>query len=298
MDAGLPNLDLRCDGGTVRVYAPLPRFERPEDARRHRFFSFARAQELGEEQLLAILHRALAAQPVRTGQPLGIAEIRSELRATRVIREARRIETLSKADAQRQIDEALDLSLQLEEENRQLTAQLSSSWTLGTNGGAGAGETVELPSWPKTPEAVGQLMVDAYPKRLDFTERGWKTLHKECKASTELVWNALRDLACVAHGLYASGARDIEGAFRARSTFEFASNAGMMTRKDPWLMAQYRDVYQGRELNCEAHIGKGNGHSKDRGDIRVYFAFDRTSGKIVVSSCGPHLDNYSTRKIH
>ena len=120
MDAGLPNLDLRCDGGTVRVYAPLPRFERPEDARRHRFFSFARAQELGEEQLLAILHRALAAQPVRTVQPLGIAEIRSELRVTRVIREARRIETLSKADAQRQIDEALDLSLQLEEENLSL----------------------------------------------------------------------------------------------------------------------------------------------------------------------------------
>lgn len=298
MDAGLPNLDLRCDGGTVRVYAPLPRFERPEDARRHRFFSFARAQELGEEQLLAILHRALAQQPVRTGQPLGIAEIRSELRVTRVIREARRIETLSKADAQRQIDEALDLSLQLEEENRQLTAQLSSSWTLGTNGGAGAGETVELPSWPKTPEAVGQLMVDAYPERLDFTERGWKSLRKECKASTELVWNALRDLACVAHGLYVSGARDIEGEFHARSTFEFASNAGMMTRKDPGLMAQYRDVYQGRELNCEAHVGKGNGHSKDRGDIRVYFAFDRTSGKIVVSSCGPHLDNYSTRKIH
>ena len=141
-------------------------------------------------------------------------------------------------------------------------------------------------------------MVDAYPERLDFTERGWKSLRKECKASTELVWNALRDLACVAHGLYVSGARDIEGEFHARSTFEFASNAGMMTRKDPGLMAQYRDVYQGRELNCEAHVGKGNGHSKDRGDIRVYFAFDRTSGKIVVSSCGPHLDNYSTRKIH
>lgn len=297
MDAGLPNLDLRCDGGTVRVYAPLPRFEHAGDARRHRFFSFAHAQELGEEQLLAILRRALAVQPVRAGQPLGVAEIRAELRSLRVMREARRIETLSKEEARRNIDEALDLSLQLEEENQRLKAQLSRLWAADARKTAEDGDAAELPRWPKTPEDVGRLMVGAFPTRLDFTERGWKTLRKECKASTELVWNALHDLACVAHELYVVGGHDIEREFCARSTFDFAPNAGMMTRKDPGLMSQYQDVYRGRELNCEAHIGKGNGRSKDKGDIRVYFAFDRESGKIVVSSCGPHLDNYSTRKI-
>ena len=288
MDAGLPDLAFRCDGGTLRVYAAHPRLDWPNNALKHRYFTFSRASELGDDQLLTILRRALAAQPAAKA-PMDVAAIRAELRNLRVTREAKLISTMAKADADRRVEEILDEAIRLEEENAQLVAQLSTTWTAGASGDVAARETIEL--GPCSPEEIGRLMVQVYPERIDFTERGWKSLRKDCKASADVVWNGLRDLACIAHELYLSGEHDVEGAFNARSTFRFAPSAGMMTRKGAKYMAQYQDVYQGRSLNCEVHLAKGK-------DFRIYFAFDRASGKIVVSSCGPHFDNASTRGLH
>ena len=84
----------------------------------------------------------------------------------------------------------------------------------------------------------------------------------------------------------------MQRAFNERSTFEYARGIGSMTRRDAWLAQRYEDVYQGRPVSCEAHIGRGN-NDADPASIRVYFCFDRLSGKIVVSHCGCHLPTYS-----
>lgn len=147
-----------------------------------------------------------------------------------------------------------------------------------------------------TPQRIGTLFVSAFRDELDLTEKGWKSLD-DCRSDAEVLWNALYDPCAIAHGLYGGdGAPEIKREFERRLHFEFCPNAGMMTRKDNHLMAGYRDVYQGRELNCEVHIKAGPKES-DPGSVRAYFAYDAPSGEIVISGCGAHHDNFSTRKV-
>ncbi len=95
--------------------------------------------------------------------------------------------------------------------------------------------------------------------------------------------------------LFAShDAGDYAKKFNARSIFELKRGAGKMTRKDSRLMAQYQDTYQGRAINAEAHLAKGNDDASPN-SLRLYFAFDEETDRIIVSHIGKHLDNYSTR---
>jgi hypothetical protein len=70
----------------------------------------------------------------------------------------------------------------------------------------------------------------------------------------------------------------------------------MMTRNDKGLMQEYQDTFQGRPITCEAHIGTNN-DGTDARFFRVYFTYDEQTRLIVISSCGKHLDNYSTRSL-
>lgn len=110
-----------------------------------------------------------------------------------------------------------------------------------------------------------------------------------------MVWNALHDLCAIAYPLFAShDAGDYAKKFNSQSTFELKRGAGKMTRKDSRLMAQYQDTYQGRAINAEAHLAKGNDDASPN-SLRLYFVFDEETGRIIVSHIGKHLDNYSTR---
>lgn len=70
-----------------------------------------------------------------------------------------------------------------------------------------------------------------------------------------------------------------------------------MTRKNNSLMQQYFDEYDGRQINVETHIKSGS-RETDSKFIRVYFAYDEQTERLVVSYMGGHLDNYSTQFIH
>ena len=67
-----------------------------------------------------------------------------------------------------------------------------------------------------------------------------------------------------------------------------------MTRKDPKLIEQYRDTYDGREISVETHIKKGNKPSSEQ-FVRVYFCYDSVSKKIIISHVGSHLKDYSSQ---
>ena len=108
-------------------------------------------------------------------------------------------------------------------------------------------------------------------------------------------WNALYDLCAIAYELHTNhGEADIAKAFNSKSEFEYSRGAGMMTRKDPKLIEQYKDTYRGREIDVESHIKKGTKESSDQ-FIRIYFGFDGESQKIIISSVGQHLNTYSTK---
>lgn len=84
----------------------------------------------------------------------------------------------------------------------------------------------------------------------------------------------------------------MEEAIQNGSRFDYRPSAGMMTNKNPKFRRDYLDEYQGRQIGCDAHIGRGN-KDGDPGSIRVYFCFDAITGKVVVSYCGNHLPNHT-----
>ena len=86
--------------------------------------------------------------------------------------------------------------------------------------------------------------------------------------------------------------------FQEKTGWGCAQTEGSMTRADPSLMKQYKDIYEGHEVNVESHVKNGNKES-DPKFIRVYFGFaPEVSNKIIISSIGKHIENYSSQKIH
>lgn len=308
MRAGIERWGLRCENGQVRIYAERPRFLEEGDGRRHRFFTRGEIESMGEERFIRLVRRALA-------QDVSFYEGMTRVGTIQELVRRQRIERMAKEHADERVREteddlladALTLERDLNEARAERDEARAESYAFElkceafehalASRGPGVSERVELEGWPMTPLRIGTLFASTFRDELDFTEKGWKSLDN-CRSDAKVLWNALYDLCTIAHGLYGGdGAPEIKREFERRSHFEFCPNAGMMTRKDNHLMAGYRDTYQGRELNCEAHIKAGSKES-DPGFIRVYFAYDAPSGKIVVSGCGAHRDNFSTRKVH
>lgn len=307
MGKGIDSRDLRCENGQVRVYAERPRFEEKGDGRRHRFFTHREIESMGPDRFIRLVRRALA-QDVSVYENMArVGTIQELVRRQRIARAAeRRADERVRETEDDILEDALTLEHDLQEARRERDEARAEAHALSLKcnaleqalaaRGADAPERPELGSWPMSPLEIGALFRFAFCDVLDFTEQGWKSLD-DCRTDAKVLWNALHDLCTIAHGLYENDdALEIRGEFERRSHFEFSPSAGTMTRKDNRLMAGNRDVYQGRELNCEAHIKAGS-REGDPGFIRVYFAYDRQSGKIIVSGCGGHRDNFSTRKV-
>ena len=303
---------LECRPGTIRIYEARPRFDEPGDSRRHRFFTLADIDSLGADRIIATIRRALA-------QDVDFYERRTrvdDIRGMRRLQHVRRAAEASVEQASRDAEEAMratdeatledlleleaernsyrDQVEELKQQNHNLEARVDS---LG-RAGAGSRQTApSLGSWPLSTREIAEVFLAAFPDRIDFTDRGRASLD-ECRASAETAWNVLYDMATILHGLY-TGPRNVDicREFESRSRFGFAAGAGTKTRKDRSLMRGYQDVYQGREISCEAHIKRGSDPT-DATFIRVYFAFDQPTGKIVISMFGEHLDNATTRTLH
>lgn len=308
---------LRCSSGTVRVYVGHPRFDVEGDCYRHRYF---RSEELlsdGGDEACAILRRALA-QDVRIYDSLlrledcrrlnwqSSLKRRADAKIGKTEKEAKESFKLAseeeqRADNEKQRADALESELRdCKGKNQDLQMQIDNlRATLGSRGLDGddlADWLKELRASPSSPRSIAELFVRLYPENLDFTERGWTSL-EECQTESDILWEALRDMCTVLHDLYASdGSVDVVHEFSSRSSFSISLGAGSQTRKDGDLMRQYRDRYDGREINVEPHLKSKIGKEKSSKFLRVYYAYDSESGKIVISSCGKHLKNYSTRK--
>lgn len=302
----LPERNLRCTNGSIRVYVPSPRFGDPDDTRRHRFFQPDLIESIGEEQVALYLRRALA-------QDAGTYETMTRLDTVRTARRRLALEakTLEAAAAQvedaeeqalawvseveAKLDDALAEKDMLADENDNLR---SSNYALKNQVASLKMRSVEsqteidMNAYPDTAEAVAKMLVSAFPDRLDLTDRGWRSLD-DCASAPKLVWDALHSLCTIAYGVYTDepGA-SMEEAFRSRSHFDYSPSAGRMTNDNPKLRRKYLDYYQDRQIDCSAHIGRGNVDGRAK-SIRVYFSFDEETKRVIVSSCGDHLPNYT-----
>ena len=312
MCACIPDLAFRCCHGTVRVYAGRPRVEESSDAGRHRFFPARDIEAMGEEAFIGILRRALA-QDVHFYETMlradGVKRRRAWLIHTKQVKDESVSEALDMVEAaEEEKAVAVDLLEELHHENDQLKArndELESELYLAqakattlegqlSRAGRQTESADDLHCWPLPYEDILRLFCAHHGDRVDFTDRAYQSLG-DCITEPALVWNALHDLCAIAHPLFASrDAGDYAKKFNAQSTFELKRGAGKMTRKDSRLMTQYQDTYQGRAINAEAHLAKGKDDASPN-SLRLYFAFDEETGRIIVSSIGKHLDNYSTR---
>lgn len=313
----LERFNLQCHNGALRVYAPRPAVDQPGEFARHRFIA-ARELRGNPEGVKAMLRRALAQdvhfwtnllriENVRRMNWMSSNEKRFKIKKGELedeIFEEMIAAEKKVAAAEQERDLALQEQNELKEENYQLKARCDSYEQAFASPSSqfcdsGLRELLStMPAFPKKPREIAQLAVATFPGEIDFSERGWSSLD-DCMTDLDVLWAALRDVALILHPLLAGkGSTDIAAEFSSRSKFNYARGEGRQTRKDPKLMAQRKDTYQGREIFIERHISSSTGDPASRSFLRLYFDYDTPSGKIVIGQCGGHMDNYTTRSLH
>ena len=311
----LSRVDYGCYPGAIRVYASRPHPERPGDTLRHRYISSTAAAELGECGITACLRRAICQDVSFWQEMLRIEDVRGMNRESS---RQKYIETL-KAKYQ---DEALDEMLKLDEENAGLRTELDSmrmrcraaeddlkavkakceafELALSSKGrSATDNELRDFLACFKRPTCflIGKLITLVFPDRIDFSERGWKSLDV-CKTSPIVLWEALRDMCEILYPiLTSSNGVDAPKRFNSSSRFTYSRGEGPTTHANKQQMAQRKDEYRGKTISIEPHIKSRGGNPSSDKFLRIYFAFDGGSNKLVVGDCGGHLDNATTRHI-
>lgn len=310
----LRNYELECKAGCIRVYASSPNVKNEADSRRHRFIDY---EEYGELYVYEILRRALA-QDVNSYDDL--FRIDDVLRLNRQSSHEKQINNLK----DKYQGEALDEMIRMEEENNRIQGERDyyeselkdckranvelqnkcDAYEQAFNSGDGITGSNQLVNsigtlkvMPPSKECIGNLILQLYPDRIDFTENGFRTL-KNSVFEPIALWHAFLDMCQILYPLFTSqGHKDIRKEFNNNSRFDFATSEGKQTHKDPGLMKSRIDTYQGREINIEPHISSGS-KPAEKSFVRIYFCWDNESNKLIIGDCGSHKDNYSTRKIH
>lgn len=146
---------------------------------------------------------------------------------------------------------------------------------------------------------IVELFAELYDDRIVVSDRAWSSL-KECVTSPSLCWKAMMMVCRPLWQAYAESEGNITEIFRQNpetlAGFDVALSEGKETRKSPQLMRLRELSVDGKQYSIEPHLKKGNKDDSD--SIRIYYAWDGESRKIVLGSIGKHLTNYTSRSIH
>lgn len=155
-----------------------------------------------------------------------------------------------------------------------------------------------MDKYPNTPEKIAAYFECHFADRLAFTERGRASL-ADCKTDPRILWDALYQMATTLYELHTDASVTmVDRAFSERSAFRVARGEGTMTRRDSGLMRQFQDVYQGRPICIESHLKSNQNRESSPQFLRIYYCYDEVTHKLLIGSCGRHLDNYTTQKVH
>lgn len=313
-----------CYSGAIRVYAAHPHIQDSNDPYRHRYISARMLAELGDE-IYHILRRALAqdvhfydkmfrTEDCRQLNDDAAAEerkkayrdfVENELLGTAVEKETALQQQLESIDAERfqwkcereqyaaKIDELKsDLN-----QSRAKEDALRDAAALSNKREEALNKVRNIAKYPQTAEEIGEYFLSHFGDRIAFTKRGLNSL-KDCPTRVDILWDALYQMSTLLYDLYEDDAvASVEQEFNQSSNFRLARGEGAMTRKDSALMRQYTDEYQGKTIDIQAHIKSRESSPTSNKLLRIYFYYDSNLHKIIIGSCGKHLDNYTTQKI-
>ncbi len=305
-----------CAGGAIRLYRPKININDHNDRFKHRFIPAAFIRENGEECVFDIFRRALA-QDVHFYETMfrldsckalvDEDERHKKIKAIRAkseteIDEAMR-EYLDESDKReaaeqraREYKEELD---RLKSDNFNLELQVDALRETASQAKMieAASQSVRtISDYPNTPQAIAKYFETVYPDRVVFTERAYRSMN-ECQTRSDFLWEVFYHVANDLYDLLHENPAQAYKEFTQRTGWDCSRGVGSMTHVDRSLMKQYFDVYNGQEINIEAHIKNGT-KDNDPKSIRLYFAYEpQLVDKIIIGHCGKHLDNYSTKKI-
>lgn len=146
-------------------------------------------------------------------------------------------------------------------------------------------------------ELIVRLFEALYADRIRIHEKAWRTL-RDCITKPSLLWQGMYLTCTAVYDIYAGepGQGNPGTRFRAYPSiggFELAENEGSQTHNDLTYMRQRRIDDDGRTLVIEPHLRIGS--KEDEASLRIYFAWNPDSRRIVVGAIGRHLENYTTR---
>lgn len=332
-----PN-DYGCYSGGIRVYAPQPRIGDEGEQYRHRFIPARDILELGTDQTCEMLRRALAqdvhfydemfrvedCQKMRDRRVIEkrlethkkeiedsfletAVQTQDELQAKCQAAESALFEKEFEFEQYKEttLDEIKELKRQLHNCQQQMEIHQKARIQEGTH----ALKTVQdsIRQYPSSPIEIARFFITHFPGRIDFTDKGFASL-RDCETDVEILWDALYQMVTTLYDLYMSEdvATITKDFNNLSSNLTMARGEGKMTRQDRKLMRQFQDTYHGKPINIETHIKTSETKETSRKFLRIYFDFykqkDERTGKetntIVIGSCGKHLENYTSQKIH
>ena len=316
--------ELHCRQGQIMIYWGS------SSTSKFRYISSRQIESLGEQEVVEILRRVFStdikyydahemfrmADCDEMYRQHRIKDLRSKMKAVELLSEEKastnaelkeqlneRDELLKYADEElksqeTQIGALKDQLSEERQENRKLQGYIHTMDPIykDSQGQLDALHAIRcISSIPKTAMDVGMYFTKVFPEKIDFSERGFKSLNA-CTTRVETIWECFYQIATHLTDLYRAGSSDMEEDFKTKTGWTLKRGEGKMTRRDKSLMAQRMDSYDGRTIIIEPHVANGN-RENDLNFIRVYFAYDPVSRKIIIGHVGKHLENFSTRSI-
>lgn len=320
-----PQPDCACYTGQVRVYAAHPHMEKPEDACRHRLIGM-RALKEDPEAIYAMLRRALAQDVhfyermfrmencremnerarARQRQQEYRAQVENELLESAVEKEQQLQQQLEQMDAERfawalRKEELQERIGELESDVHRAEALADSyreAAVLSHEREAALDNVRRIAAYPESPRQIVDYFLLHFGDRLAFTRRGLASLDR-CTTAPAVLWDALYQMVTTLFQLYEDEEEVmVDRAFNSCSNLRLARGEGTMTRKNAGLMRNYSDTYEGRVIDIQAHIKTAEVRPGSPKFLRIYFCYDPALHKIIVGSCGEHLENHTSQKIH
>ena len=320
-----PHPDCACYAGQVRVYASHPHMGKAADAFRHRLIG-VRSLRSDPEEVYTMLRRALAQDvhfyesmfrmencremnfrtQMQKRQREYRAELENELLESAVEKEQELHRQLEQLDTERY--EWGQCKEELQDRIDELTNSLHRAEALADSYREAAALSAArkaaldkirlVGKYPSEPRQIVDYFLGHFGDRLAFTERGLASLDS-CTASAEVLWDALYQMVTTLFDLYEDDTVVLVGQeFNRCSNLRLARCEGTMTRRNANLMRNYRDTYDGRDIDIQAHIKTAETRPGSSKFLRIYFSYEPDLHKIIVGSCGEHLENHTSQKIH
>lgn len=306
--------------GGIRIYQPRVNFQSPYDARRHRFFTGPRVLELGmDEVALQIVRACCRRAPVIVADDVAsIDDIVSVARRKRLRELASRNSSTDNAELEELIaavdEDNLKLRNELEEtrmfqelaieektnslaqvqyEYEQYKQSTRTTYSRIRDVERQLGALENLKSLPENLEDTLRMVCALHSSKLEFLEDAAESAREAHFNNVAIAWKLLWSLAEDLHPMLLNGSTPFSDTeYKNRSGFNLAMSEGSQTQRDSKLMKLRQRTYRGKDIDITPHVGWGTGNDC----LRVHFAIDRESQKLIIGHCGNHLDNWTTKK--